>query len=69
MLVEDDLYGSGSEPIAYIGQVIEALLVRGLTSDRASNGSPKDYHLWNDNEDMVLSEGINDLHTKECSAR
>jgi hypothetical protein len=33
--------------------VIEGLFVRGLTTDRKANGSPSDYHFWNDNEYMV----------------
>ena len=53
MVVEDDLHGTGSEPIADQSRIPEAVLVRGLSVDRAQNGLLRDYQVWSDLEDMV----------------
>ena len=64
MTIEDDLHGTGSEPITEMSKIPEAILVRGLSVNRESNGSLKDYQVWNDLDDMVGSEGIDYLYTQ-----
>ena len=51
--MEDDIKGSYGEPIPTIVDVVDAVLVRGITVDRKKNGKPKDYHIWNNINDMV----------------
>jgi len=55
MLIEDDLHGNNGEPIPVVTEILDGLLVRGLTTDRVANGTPTDYHIWNDSKDGVSS--------------
>ena len=42
------------EPIPSFIEIVDSLFVKGLSIDRSENGSPKDYWIWNDIEDMGL---------------
>eukprot|EP01017_Pseudomicrothorax_dubius_P011145 TRINITY_DN14112_c0_g5_i1.p1 TRINITY_DN14112_c0_g5~~TRINITY_DN14112_c0_g5_i1.p1 ORF type:complete len:322 (+),score=60.02 TRINITY_DN14112_c0_g5_i1:110-1075(+) len=50
-----DVSGVRGEPIPDHLTIIDMHMLRGLTADRAKNGSPKDYHVWEDIEDMGLT--------------
>ncbi len=53
MLIEDDLQGNRGEPIPVVTEILDSLLVRGLSVDRNANGKPSDYHIWNDSKESV----------------
>jgi len=54
MLIEDDLFENSGEPIPVVTEILDGLLVRGLTVDRIANGKPTDYHIWNDSKESVI---------------
>jgi hypothetical protein len=48
--IQDD-----SMAISSFCEVVDGLLVKGLTSNRELNGDAKDYHLWSDLDDMGVA--------------
>lgn len=34
-------------------EIIDSVFIKGLTTDRIKNGSPKNYHIHNDIDEMV----------------
>lgn len=48
-LKEDGLF------VSTFCEVVDGILVKGLTSDRRANGAPEDFHLWSDLDDMGIA--------------
>lgn len=51
--IEDDIQGDYGTPIPTMIDVLEGVVVRGLSFNRELNGEPTDYKIWDDMDDMV----------------
>lgn len=52
--VEDD-FGDFGAPIPSLAETLDAMIFRGLSSNRKENGKISDYSIWKDQDDMGLT--------------
>lgn len=62
----DDDFGDFGTPVPSITEVIDAMIFRGLGSNRTGNGRLEDYSVWRDQDDMGMTVYTHkDLQTPE----